>query len=126
MIPSPQPSDEFWPNERLFRFIDFDIFPDHDPHGLRQQNNKVKPAVTLTVAESNAIVRESLDPALEVLLHWRIYYNGRLIEKGSATGATRFPCDHGEGFYQAFVGVEGPTGFMPVSNLLKFSLPPAK
>jgi hypothetical protein len=85
----------------------------------------VKPSVTLRLTNRGVVERERLvEEAAERLLRWRVYYDGRLIEKGSAAGVTRFETAKGLGTYQVFAGVEGPSGFMPVSNLLEYPLFP--
>jgi len=123
-IPPPQPAENFWPNERLCKFLDFHIFPDHAPDDIYRRNARVSPNVTLKLTNSGTIQRDKLAPELEKLLRWRIYHNGRLIEKGTAKGVVKYDADRGTGTYQIFVGVEGPNGFLPVSNLLQFPLFP--
>ncbi|MGH8047472.1 MAG: hypothetical protein ACREKL_09520, partial [Chthoniobacterales bacterium] len=124
-IPAPQPPEDYWPNERLLKFRDFHIFPHFNPHEFFKVNRRVSPGVILSVENSGVIQRQKLAAPLEALLCWRIYRNGRLINKGSAGGNVRHPVQE-TGTYVAYVGVEGPTGFMPVSNCLEFPLFPTK
>jgi hypothetical protein len=126
MVEPPAKTDEVWPNERLLKFLDFHVFPNHNPTEIYKKNAKVSPCVTLGLTNSGTITRDKLEPSLEKLLHWRIFHNGHLIEGGSANNSSQFNADRGPGTYQAFVGLEGPNGFMPVSNFLQFPLFPEK
>lgn len=122
----PGRGDELWPNERLRLFLDFHIFPHHRPDEIHKANAKVQPAIDLRVNNAGVITREQLlEGAVEQLLRWRIYYNGELVEKGPATGVKRQETDHGVGSYTVCLGVDGPTGFMPVSNLVEYPLFPS-
>ena len=126
MIAQPEPGGDFWPNDRLLRFRDFQVLPHYNPLQSFRENRRVSPNVTLAVSNSGTIQRDKLDAALEKLLRWRIYHNGRLVENGWATDDIRHAAVRGMGTYVAFVGVDGPTGFMPVSNLLQFPLFPER
>ena len=129
--PPPADPESAWPNERLLQFLDFHIFPrdprlgpDH-PWRIEKRNNKVAPPVTLTLDNHGHVERELVKEAnAEQLLRWRIYHNGWLVRRDSAAGITRADLDVGPGTYQACVGVEGPGGFMPVSNILEFPMFP--
>jgi hypothetical protein len=121
-----QPATESWPNDRLLQFWDFQVFPHVNPQKFYGDNNKVSPKLIIAVTKAGVIQREKLDEALEKLLHWRIYYNGRLVEQGSATDDLHHAAARGVGTYAAFVGVEGPNGFMPVCNFLQFPLFPER
>lgn len=123
--PPPDP-DAVWPNERLFKFLDFHVFPKRHPDDILVANSRVSPSVVLRLTNTGEIHREALAPELEKLLCWRIYCNGRLIEKGKAGGVLSYQAARGPGTYQAFLGVEGPQGFFPLSNLLEFPLFPDK
>jgi hypothetical protein len=125
-IEQPQPGPDFWPNDRLLSFWDFHVFPRVNPNEFYEDNRKVSPHVIMAVTKAGMIQREKIDDALEKLLQWRIYYNGRLVEKGPATGDLRHTPAQGVGTYAVFVGVEGPGGFMPVSNFLQFPLFPER
>ena len=126
LINPPRPGEEVWPNERLRLFLDFHIFPKrHHPDAIRKANSKVAPAIKLNLQNDGAIERELLDdPAAERLLRWRIYRNGELVERSSAEGVKRIETARGTGTYQVLIGVDGPTGFMPVSNVLEYPLFP--
>ena len=126
VIEPPQPADDYWPNERLLRFCDFLVLPKNNPLIFLRKNHKVTPSVDLAVTNAGVIQRTKLDDSMEKYLRWRIYYNGRLIEKGVATGDLHHATTQGPGTYVAFVGVEGPNGFMPVSNHLQFPLFPER
>jgi len=124
-IASPAKDDEVWPNERMLLYLDFQIFPKGHPWDIEKANRKVTPAVTLRLDRRGRIERDLLpDEAAERLLRWRIYRQGRLVGRGSATGVARLTADFGPGTYQVWLGVEGPAGFMPVSNLLEYPLFP--
>lgn len=123
--PPPADPESVWPNERFLHFLDFDIFPHGHPWSIEKQNSKVAPPVTLTLDNHGHVERELVKEAnAERLLRWRIYRNGRLVRRDSAAGITRADLDVGPGTYQACVGVEGPGGFMPVSNILEFPMFP--
>lgn len=126
MLAQPQPTDDYWPNDRLLRFWDFQVFPRINPLEFYRNNNKVSPKVTLAVTNAGIVQRDKLDDPAEKILRWRIYLNGRLVERGSATGDINHAVRRGTGSYVAFVGLEGPNGFMPVSNLLEFPLFPER
>jgi hypothetical protein len=126
MIDPPQPAEDYWPNKRMLRFLDFHIFPNRHRDDVYKKNSRVTPDVVLSVTNSGAIVRAKLDEPLERLLRWWIYQNGRLIEHGTAEAEIRREPLREPGSYIAFVGVDGPQGFMPVSNVLKFPLFPEK
>lgn len=122
---APEPAEDFWPNERLFLFRDFAVFPGHNPHDFYYKNNKVPGAITLGLTNEGTLVRELQTPEVEKNLRWRIYHNGRVIEKGPAEGMEKYDANRGPGSYQAFLGIEGVTGFMPVSNMVEFPLFPS-
>jgi hypothetical protein len=123
--PSPADPESVWPNERLLRFQDFAIFPGEHPWSIEKRNPKVSPAITLTLDNHGRAERELVKEVnAEHLLHWRVYHNGRLIRRDSAAEITQAELDRGPGTYQACIGVEGPSGFMPVSNVLAFPLFP--
>lgn len=124
MIAPPHPSEDFWPNERMFKFFDFHVFPGRNPKEIQEKNAKVSPDITLRLTNSGTVSRDSLDAPLDKLLCWRIYHNGRLVKNGPAAEVTSFKADQGPGTYQAIVGVAGPNGFMPISNFLEFPLFP--
>ncbi len=126
MIDALKDFQDGFPNERLLNFLNFHIFPKRSRNDLLKKNSKVEPSITLGVTVSGTIVREKLAPAFEKLLQWRVYHDGQLVEQGSASGMDRLTVGHGMGDYWAFVGIVGPNGFMPVSNLLHFPLFPKK
>ncbi|MDR3401040.1 MAG: hypothetical protein P4L99_00970 [Chthoniobacter sp.] len=125
-IEQPQPEADYWPNDRLLRFCDFQALPNRGFLAFFREISKVSPSVILAVTNAGVVQREKLDDALEKLLQWRIYCNGRLVEKGSAAEDLHHAVASGVGTYVAFVGVEGPDGFMPVSNYLQFPLFPER
>lgn len=121
----PEDPESVWPNERLFHFLDFNVFPKITPYDLLETNNKVRPWMRLAVTNDGTVYRQKFEAALEKHLRWRIYRDGELIEKGPLTADTairRFFDRTGD--YQVFVGLEGPSGFMPVSNQMNFPLFP--
>ena len=123
--PPPADPESVWPSERFLHFLDFDIFPHRHPWSIEKRNSKVAPPLTLTLDNHGHVERELVKEAnAEQLLRWRIYHNGRLVRRDSAAGITRADLDVGPGTYQACVGVEGPGGFMPVSNILEFPMFP--
>jgi len=124
MIEQPQPEMDNWPNDRLLRYHDFQVLPHNNPLEFIRVNKKVSPKITLAVTNAGIIQRQKLDDAHEKLLRWRIYFNGHVVEKDAATGDLQHAVAQGMGSYVAFVGVEGPNGFMPVSNFLQFPLFP--
>jgi len=124
MVSPPEDPEAYWPNERLFSYRDFTTFPNNYRDDLQRVNNKVTPWIKLEVANDGTIHRERLDPKLERHLRWRIYHNERLIEKGPAKPSPTHPSPRKAGEYHVFLGIEGPGGFMPVSNELNFPLFP--
>ena len=46
------------------------------------------------------------------------------MNRDAASGVTRFDTDRGPGTYQVWLGVDGPSGFMPVSTFLEYPLFP--
>lgn len=126
MIKAPDVPEDFWPNERMLKYLDFHVFPKENPRELLQKNSKVEPSISLSVTISGTIVREELTPELEKLLQWRVYHDGQLINKSFAANITRLNIAEKMGDYLVFVGIVGPSGFMPVSNLLHFPLFPKK
>ena len=125
-IPAPEPAEDFWPYERLLKFIDFTRWKSSSPAPKDVIQKILSPSIAFTLGPTGVLTREKLDEPLEKLLHWRIYRDGRLIERGPAADVIRFPIEWGPGVYQVFVGVEGPGGFMPVSQPLQFPLFPEK
>jgi hypothetical protein len=125
MVPPPGADEDFWPNERLFLFRDFHIFPGGHPWDIEAVNRRVTPAVVLRIRQDGLVTRNLLPEAEERLLRWRVYKDGKLVEKGAPAAGAEWRTAHGDGNYQVCLGVEGPTGFMPVSNLLFFPLFPA-
>lgn len=126
VVDPPKEAEKHWPNERLEYFFDFHILPKHFPSDILVSNTKVNPSVRIWVDNKGTITREKLDESQEKALHWRIYHNGKLIERATARNTTQKILSNGPGTYQVLVGVEGPSGFMPVSNLLEFPLFPEK
>jgi hypothetical protein len=124
MLPDSEQSDDHWPSERLMKYVDFHVFPGRYPSLLLDANDRLNPSVLLTVNNSGVIERSNLDPALESLLFWRVYHNGKLVDKRPAQDMNSYAMKHGPGTYQVLVGLTGPSGFMPVSNLLHFPLFP--
>ena len=122
---APGPGESVWPNEQSQLFKDFHVFPNINPNKIYEANSKVTPPALLRVTHKGVIKRETLfEPAVEELLHWRVYHEGRLIEEGPAAGMKTFDPKSGVGSYVAWIGVVGPNGFMPVSNLLEYPLFP--
>jgi hypothetical protein len=125
-IEPPGAGEQMWPNERLLSYLDFHVFDAHrNPNDIRKANLRANPAAFLRVNNHGVIERELIpDEGAEQLLRWRIYHEGKLVEKGTAAGVVRYEVRYGVGSYNVLLGVEGPTGFMPVSNLLEFPLFP--
>lgn len=127
MVPPPEPAEDFWPNERLLKFLDFTVFPNFGLPQVMLSNDRVTPSISLKVTNAGMVVREKLDDSSEKLLRWRVYHNGRLVERGAAEGVLRYDAArHGAGSYLILLGADGPTGFLPVSNYLHFPLFPEK
>lgn len=125
MIDAPAPGEDAWPNERMLLFLDFHIFPRAFPDQITEENRKVNPVVLLRLNREGVIERDRLaDENAERLLEWRVYHDGTLIKNDSANGVTRLESPRAVGIYQVFAGVEGPNGFMPVSNLVEYPLFP--
>lgn len=118
--PPPKPPEDFWPNERLFHFMDFNN--QKDPN-IRFRNAIVIPTIKLRYTDHGEIQRTSLAPALERLLTWRIYHKGKLISNSALSKSTSVLMIQ-TGAYISVIGIEGPSGFMPVSNMLMFALFP--
>lgn len=122
IIPLSSEDETRFPNQRLFLFLDFHIFPKGYPSDIYAENRKVSPAVVLGVTNEGMIERNLLGGTAEAALRWRIYYQGRLIQKETAEGMKSWLPSSGPGNYHLWMGVEGPSGFMPVSNLVEFPL----
>ena len=126
-IAPPGRDEDFWPNERLFLYRDYCIFPrKYNPFDMNFGNRRVDPPIILKLHQDGRMTRALLGGEVEHLLVWRIYRDGRLVDQRSASGSAEWPVRYGWGDYRVFLGVEGPHGFMPVSNLLEFSLFPSK
>lgn len=124
MIPAPVPAEDYWPNERISRFRDFHVLPHNNPKDILAKNDKVTPSISLRVDNNGQILRNILPPELEKLLTWRIYRDNKLIHKGPAANQAARQAGDKPGEYHVMVGIDGPKGFMPVSNLLRFPLFP--
>ena len=125
MTAPPGAGEEVWPNERELLYLDFQIFPHAFPRDIEESNRKVKPDVILRLEMHGAVRRERLaNEVAEKLLRWRIYRDGKLVDRSSASGVIQRETDLGPGTYLVWLGVEGPSGFMPVSNLLHYPLFP--
>ncbi len=128
LAPPPAPPtrpDAVWPNERALAFFNFHVAPHRNPNDVREANEKVSPALVLRVDQSGTVHRDLLaDDAAENALHWRVYHQGQLVADESAAGVPTKRMTHGFGTYQVLLGIEGPTGFMPVGNFLEFPLFP--
>ena len=123
-VSGPQTPESVWPNERIFRFLDFHIFPSRNLSDIYVENSKVTPNITLRVDNAGLVTRNTLEAPLESLLRWRVYRNGKLIKQDAAGGVARWEVGKEWGSYQVLIGVDCPKGFMPVSNLLTFPLFP--
>jgi hypothetical protein len=125
-LPAPQPEASFWPNERLLSWLDFQILPGRHPDDIREANDKVNPAAFLQVDELGIVHRANVFAhEAERFLTWRVFCNGRLVYDAPTAGKPTLPlASYGAGFYIVLVGLNGPDGFFPISNLLKFSLAP--
>ena len=124
MTSPPKDPEAYWPYERLFAYRDFTTFPTHYRDDLFYANNKVTPWIKLEVAQDGTIHRQRLAPEMEKHLRWRIYRDDSLIEKGPVAASAIHPSPGEVGEYHVFLGIEGPRGFMPVSNELVFPLFP--
>lgn len=124
VVPSPGSEMNFFPNERLMGFIDFTVFVGRGyKRDIENENRMSLPSSRLRVNDQGVVEREFLaDGKAEKLLHWRIYHDGKLVESGAAANICRLEMKHGLGNYLILLGVEGPTGFLPVSNYLEFPL----
>lgn len=120
----PEPAEKFWPNPRLLAFLDYNSLPRRSPLAISSTNNRAKPNVILTVKQDGTVERNTLAPAFEETLKWRVFHDGVLISEESATGDDRLPPLTEPGSYLVLAGVEGPEGFFPVSNFLQFPLFP--
>ncbi len=120
----PVSKETAWPHPLIIHFMDYYVFRNHHRDDLYKKNEEVSPAVLLEVGQDGMIYRNKIEDPLEKLLRWRLYFNGQLIHNDSAAQTLRLAVDRGVGTYQALVGVEGPSGFMPVSNLSEFPLFP--
>ena len=123
-LASPEMGDEVWPSERQLLYLDFQIFPHGNPLDIQTRNRKVNPSIVLRLGLDGKVRRDLLDAAAEKFLQWRIYRDGKLVDKGSADGIAEKSTDTGIGTYSVWVGIDGPSGFMPVSNLLHYPLFP--
>ncbi len=119
------PSEAVWPNERILSFFNFHVLPHRNPNDIREVNAKVSPTLRLDLTNSSEVRRELLTDQAERQLVWRIYHQGALIEDGPAGGVLAKQMTGGPGTYQVLLGIDGPDGFMPVSNFLEFPLFPS-
>lgn len=115
----------YWPNSRGLLFIDFNTLSSRLAHNIYIHNYKTNPSILLQVDHQANLRRKKLDsPDAERLLHWRIYHNGILKESGPAKDITLKSSTYGVGSYLAFLAIEGPDGFMPVSNFAEYYIHP--
>jgi len=123
----PKEEENHWPNRRGLLFIDFNTLSARLAVYIYTHNYKTNPSILLQVDHQANLHRKKLDnPNAERLLRWRIYHNGKLKESGPATGITVKPSTYGPGSYLAFLAIEGPQGWMPVSNLADYYIHPEK
>lgn len=123
IIPPPQSPSAYWPNERLLLFLDFHVFPGNNPNDILKENSKITPSVHLLVHDDGTVERSRLeDQEMEALLEWRLYFDGKLVEDRSGASRSRLSTFRGTGNYKVMIGVEGPSGFMPVSNIVDYPL----
>ncbi len=126
LVAPPSPGEDVWPNERMLLYLDFQIFPRGHPWDIEKANRKVNPGIVLRLDQHGVVERDLLPQAeWERLLRWRIYRDGVLVEKSTAAEVKQRAITFGVGSYQVWIGVDGPAGFMPVSNVLYFPLFPA-
>ncbi|MFD2256312.1 hypothetical protein ACFSSA_06475 [Luteolibacter algae] len=116
-----------WPDRRVCVFSDFHVARDHrNPNDLKHRNELVDPSVVLALHNDGVIRRELLpEPELEKQLYWRIYKYNKLVATRPAAGQSSIAVADGIGSYRVFLCVNGPTGFMPVSNMISFPLFPS-
>ncbi len=126
VVPAPGEGMAVWPNEWLLGYLDFNAFTGRlSLNNIYQKNEAVSPNVHLGCDEHGVIERDLFpDAKAEALLSWRIYHEEKLVEKGKASGITRLEMTHGFGTYLVILGVEGPAGFLPISNFSHFPLFP--
>jgi hypothetical protein len=116
------------PNLRLTNFRDFHVFTgSRNPNDIRKKNKLLIPPVDLRIIENRSVEASGLD-RLEQMpkLFWWIYRDGHLIDRMPVDDSRRLTVDEGIGNYYTFIAVEGPNGFMPVSNIVNFPLFPKK
>ena len=115
------------PNQRLTNFLDFHVFTARrNPNTISQTNQVVDPAVELRIENDGTIHRSKLlNLEWDTLLRWRIYKNNDLIDQGEVLPDQERKIDSGQGSYHVFLVVDGPAGWLPVSNVLNFPLFPA-
>ena len=126
ILPAPTPADAWWPNERMLAWLDYHNLTGRHRTELRKANRKITPAVFLQVDEAGTLLRDVLpENNAESVLCWRIFHNGKLVHKAPATGIKSLPTSvYGVGNFVVLAGIEGPGGFLPVSNLLQYTLAP--
>lgn len=125
-LSAPEPAGDFWPNERMLAWLDYQILPGGHPADIRSENKKVQPALFLQVDRDGTIHYETdLIQAHPDVLKWHIYRDGKLAHRGPVSPESTFPLADEMGVYQVMAGLDGPNGFFPTSNLLTFVLGPS-
>ncbi len=125
MIPPPGDGDEVWPNERSLLFSGFHALPHRSDKALQLKNTKVAPSIEMRLDNQGGVHRAALaNPAWESLLRWRVYHQGRLVDRSSASNVLLYKPSSGAGNYTVMLVIEGPHGIMPVSNTMTYPLFP--
>ncbi len=116
---------KLYPNNRILLFYDYHILPGGHPWDIYGENQRISPNIHITVDNQGLIERNVLeDESAERLLRWVVYKDGELIVDRPVEGEVAFTPDTVPASYVAFVSVMGPSGYMPVSNVLLYPLFP--
>lgn len=116
---------DFFPNNRILHFFDFHILPGGHPWDVFGENRRVSPSLRITINNEGLIERDVLaEPAVEKLLRWIVYKDGKLIVDQPVNGNLNFSPGADMGAYVAFLAVQGRSGYLPVSNVLFYPLFP--
>lgn len=117
--------EDLWPNWRGFQFEDFHEMAFRHGSSLYESNRRVVPEVRLQIDKKAGIRRVTpLEADNEQLLIVRIYRNGKRIDPRVAPSGSITRGDYGPGHYMVFFSLEGPDGYMPVSNFLTYFIYP--
>ena len=118
----PDHEEDRWPNWRGLSFKDFNAMkpPSHSLN-IHETNRRVNPTISLKIDHQAQIHHEKFPSAVNnKSLHWRIYHNGKRVKQINASGNSPSNGNFGSGHYLIFLAVNGPHGYMPVSNYLTY------